>query len=110
MKKTSFSRLLSVVLMAAFLFGCAKAPKQEIATAKASVDAAQAIKADVFASEQFTAAKGYLDAAMAEISAQNAKSPLSFARRSCPRRFPARNLLRLWRLRRTTGCHSSGNL
>jgi PBP1b-binding outer membrane lipoprotein LpoB len=77
MKKTSFSRLLSVVLMAAFLFGCAKAPKQEIATAKASVDAAQAIKADVFASEQFTAAKGYLDAAMAEISAQNAKSPLS---------------------------------
>lgn len=69
--------MLSVVLVAAFLFGCAKAPMQEIAAAKASVDAAQAMKADVFASEQFIAAKGYLDAAMAEISAQNAKSPLS---------------------------------
>jgi hypothetical protein len=77
MKRASFFRILAVALVAAFLFGCAKAPQQEIAAAKTSVEAAQAAKADVFAPEQYSAAKGYLDAAMAEINTQNAKSPLS---------------------------------
>lgn len=78
MKNASFFRVMAVSLVAAFLFfGCAKAPQQEIAAAKASLEAAQAMKADVFAAEQYATAKGFLDGAMAEINTQNAKSPLS---------------------------------
>lgn len=69
---------MTVSIVAAFLLlGCAKAPQQEIVAAKASVEAAQAMKADVFAADQYAAAKGFLDAAMAEVTTQNAKSPLS---------------------------------
>jgi hypothetical protein len=78
MKNASFFRVMAASLVAAFLFlGCAKAPQQEIAAAKASVEAAQAMKADVFAVDQYAAAKGFLDAAMAEVTVQNAKSPVS---------------------------------
>ena len=77
MKKASFFQVLAVALIAAFFFGCAKAPQQEISAAKASVEAAKAMKADVFAPEQYATAKGYLDAAMAEVNTQNAKSPIS---------------------------------
>ena len=77
MRKASFFQVLAVALVAALLFGCAKAPQQEITAAKASVEAAKTMKADVFAAEQYAAATGYLDAAMAEINTQNAKSPLS---------------------------------
>jgi hypothetical protein len=77
MKKASFFQVLAVTLVAMLLFGCAKAPQQEITAAKASVEAAKTMKADVFAAEQYATATGYLDAAMAEVNAQNAKSPLS---------------------------------
>ncbi|MGB7567917.1 MAG: hypothetical protein WBM07_08650 [Chitinivibrionales bacterium] len=77
MKKVSFFQVLAVALIAAFFFGCAKAPQQEISAAKASVEAAKAMKADVFAPEQYATATGYLDAAMAEVNTQNAKSPIS---------------------------------
>jgi hypothetical protein len=78
MKNAPFFRVMATSLVAAFLFlGCAKAPQQEIAAAKASVEAAQAMKADVFAVDQYAAAKGFLDAAMAEVNTQNAKSPIS---------------------------------
>ena len=78
MKNASFFRVMTVSIVAAFLLlGCAKAPQQEIVAAKASVEAAQAMKADVFAADQYAAAKGFLDAAMAEVTTQNAKSPLS---------------------------------
>jgi hypothetical protein len=78
MKNAPFFRVMTVSIVAAFLLlGCAKAPQQEIVAAKASVEAAQAMKADVFAADQYAAAKGFLDAAMAEVTTQNAKSPLS---------------------------------
>jgi hypothetical protein len=78
MKNASFFRVMAVSLVAAFLFlGCAKAPQQDIAAAKASVEAAQAMKADIFAADQYAAAKGFLDAAMAEVAMHNAKSPIS---------------------------------
>jgi len=76
MKNAPFFRVMTVSIVAAFLLlGCAKAPQQEIVAAKASVEAAQAMKADVFAADQYAAAKGFLDAAMAEVTTQNAKSP-----------------------------------
>lgn len=77
MKKASFFQLMATALVAALLFGCAKAPQQEIIAAKTSVEAAKTAKADVFAAEQFATATGYLDAAMAEVNTQNAKSPMS---------------------------------
>jgi hypothetical protein len=69
---------MAASLMAAFLFwGCAKAPKQELAAANASVEAAKTMKADVFAAEQYATATSYLETATAEITVQNAKSPIS---------------------------------
>jgi flagellar biosynthesis regulator FlaF len=78
MKNASFFRVMAASLVAAFLFlGCAKAPRQEIAAAKASVEAAKVMNADVFAAEQYASATSYLETAIAEINVQNAKSPFS---------------------------------
>jgi tetratricopeptide (TPR) repeat protein len=70
---------LSVVLVLglALLAGCAKAPQQSVDEAKAALEAARTEGADRYAPELFNAAQDSLNAAMAEIEAQNSKFALT---------------------------------
>jgi hypothetical protein len=78
MMKHFFIIGLAHAACACILFvGCAQAPQQEITNAKNAIEAATAAKAPIFAEEQFKAAQRLLDSALADIRAQNAKSPFS---------------------------------
>jgi hypothetical protein len=70
-------RILLFGLVCTLFVGCAKAPQQETTNAANAIESAKAAKAPIFAEEQFKAAQGLLDSALADIRAQNAKSPFS---------------------------------
>ena len=55
---------------------CAKAPQKDIDEAKAACESAKAVSADKYAAELFQQTQAKYDAAMAEVSKQNSKSPL----------------------------------
>ncbi len=76
MKVRSFMKLVGAVLVLAFVFGCAEAPKQDIEAAQAALQAAKAAEADRYAADQFKAVQDSLDAAMAEIQQQDSKFAL----------------------------------
>ncbi len=76
-KEFIMKRILLFGLACTLFAGCARAPQQEITNAKNALEAATVAKAPIFAEEQFKAAQGLLDSALADIRAQNAKSPFS---------------------------------
>lgn len=69
----SFSLILSLVLVT----GCGKAPQQTVDAAKAALEAAKQVEADRYLADEFKAAEDTLNAALAEIEAQNSKFALS---------------------------------
>jgi cob(I)alamin adenosyltransferase len=66
-----------LVLGLALLAGCAKAPQESVDEAKAALEAARTEGADRYAPDLFNAAQDSLNAAMAEIEAQNSKFALT---------------------------------
>jgi PBP1b-binding outer membrane lipoprotein LpoB len=70
-------RILLFGLACVLFVGCAHAPQQEITNAQNAIEAAKAAKAPIFSQEQFKAAQGLVDSALADIRAQNTKSPFS---------------------------------
>ena len=70
---------LTVVLVfgLALLAGCAKAPQQAVDEAKAALETARTEGADRYVPDLFNAAQDSLNAAMAEIEAQNSKFALT---------------------------------
>ncbi|MDZ7344443.1 MAG: DUF4398 domain-containing protein [candidate division KSB1 bacterium] len=68
---------LSMMVLSVLLVACAKAPQQEIEAAKAALEAAKTAEADRYAADLYNAAKDSLDAALAEVEAQNAKFALT---------------------------------
>jgi len=74
-----FGLIVSVVAIGTSLLfvGCAKPPQQELAAAKAAVEAAQAVSADKYAAQDFSAVQDSLAAAVAEIKKQGAASALT---------------------------------
>jgi hypothetical protein len=77
MRFKSFLPMLGITLVLAMMVGCAKAPQQEIDAANAALEAARTAEADRYLADQFNAAKDSLDAAMAEVEAQNSKFALT---------------------------------
>jgi hypothetical protein len=77
MKRILLWGIANAACACALLVGCAKAPQQEITNAQNALEAAKAAKAPVFAEDQFKVAQALLDSALADIRAQNSKSPLS---------------------------------
>jgi hypothetical protein len=76
--KRIFSIAIANSLCACVLIaGCAKAPQKEMSAASAAIESAKAAKAPIFAAEQFKSAQDKVDAAFADIKAQNAKMPFS---------------------------------
>jgi hypothetical protein len=61
----------------ALIVGCAKIPQQEINNAQNALESAKTAKAPMFAEEQFKTAQALVDSALADIRAQNTKSPFS---------------------------------
>lgn len=55
------------------IVGCAKAPQEAVDATKAELDKAAEAQADMWASSEYQAAKQAMDAAQAEIDAQNQK-------------------------------------
>jgi hypothetical protein len=77
MRAKLFLLALSLMVVLALVAGCAKAPQQEIEAAKAALEAAKTAEADRYAADLYNAAKDSLDAALAEVEAQNAKFALT---------------------------------
>ncbi len=77
----SFHRLISVAVAGAcilgFFSGCAKAPDQELAAAKAAIKAAQDVEADKYMPNNFQNIQNALSSAEAEIELQNSVFVLS---------------------------------
>lgn len=71
------SAVAGVVCLAGIFAGCAKAPVQELADAKAALQAAQAAEADKYLAERYDQAAKALEAAESEINKQNAAFILS---------------------------------
>jgi hypothetical protein len=69
--------LVVVIALSALFIGCAKPPQAEVDAAKAALDAAKAVEADRYVAGVFKAAKDSLNAATAEIEAQNGKFALT---------------------------------
>jgi len=76
MNARSFLKTFCVMLVLAFLAGCAEAPKQAIDAANAAMEAAKSAEADRYAADMYNAAKDSLTAAMTEVENQNAKFAL----------------------------------
>lgn len=57
--------------------GCAKAPQEEVTTARSLLDSVLVTEVEKYAPEQYKAAKDSLNAAMAEIETQNSKFALT---------------------------------
>ena len=66
-----------IIALMALTIGCAKAPQDEVTTARSVLDSVMAAEVDKYAPEQYKAAKDSLDAAMAEIEKQNSKFALT---------------------------------
>lgn len=71
------SRVVAGACVAVFLYGCAKAPDQELAAAKTAFKAAQDAGADKYMTNNFSNLKKAMEAAETEIELQNGKSALS---------------------------------
>ncbi|HKN48048.1 MAG TPA: hypothetical protein VJ144_08765 [Candidatus Polarisedimenticolia bacterium] len=65
--------LLNMVALLALAAACAKAPEDDINAAKAEMDRAKASQADTWAPTEYKAAEEAMNAAQAEITAQNDK-------------------------------------
>jgi hypothetical protein len=59
------------------IVGCAKPPQQELSNAQNAIEAAKAAKAPMFAEDQFKTAQALVDSGIADMRAQNTKSPFS---------------------------------
>jgi hypothetical protein len=68
---------VGLVSILALLSGCAKAPQEAIDAAKMAVEAAKTAEADRYLQAQFNAVQDSLNAAIAEIEAQNSKFALT---------------------------------
>ncbi|MDD5675307.1 MAG: hypothetical protein PHC61_14145 [Chitinivibrionales bacterium] len=66
-KLKSLTSAVAVIGAIAMMTGCAKEPREELASAKAAVDSAKAAQADIYAAQDFAAAQDSLNFAMAEI-------------------------------------------
>lgn len=67
---------LGLVVLLILVVGCAKAPQQEVDAAKAALTLAKDSEADRYLADEFKAAEDTLNAALAEIEAQNSKFAL----------------------------------
>jgi uncharacterized protein YpuA (DUF1002 family) len=77
MSRKIFIPAIGLVLLLSLISGCAKAPQQTVDAANAAMEAAKKAEADVYLPDQFKAAQDSLNAAMAEIEAQNSKFALT---------------------------------
>jgi len=77
MLRKNFFITFSLILLLALVSGCAKAPQQAVDTAKTALEAAKQAEADRYLADEFKAAQDSLNAALAEIEAQNSKFALS---------------------------------
>ncbi|MDZ7291639.1 MAG: DUF4398 domain-containing protein [candidate division KSB1 bacterium] len=77
MRGKTFVAIVGLIFALALIAGCAKAPQETVDAAKAAMEAAKAAEADRYLADQFNAAKDSLDAALAEIEAQNSKFALT---------------------------------
>ena len=66
------SVVAAAVCLAGIIAGCAKAPEQELAEAKAALQAAQAVEADKYLASRYNQAVKALESAESEINKQNA--------------------------------------
>jgi len=76
MKLNTIFTLLVLALTLALFSGCAKAPTQELADAKAALETAVKAEANVYAAEAYKTINDSLEAAQAEIQAQDSKFTL----------------------------------
>ncbi len=74
--KRILTLVMGVALLAA-LSGCASKPEQEITSAEQALDKARVAEADVYAKDEFEKAQQTLEAAKAEIAAQDDKFALT---------------------------------
>jgi hypothetical protein len=72
-----FSSVVALLFALALMAGCAKVPQEVLDSAKAAVEAARTEGADRYLPELFNAAQDSLNAAMAEVEAQNSKFALT---------------------------------
>jgi hypothetical protein len=77
MKRVLFSGITKGACAFALIIGCARPPQQEITNVNNAIESAKAAKAPIFAEEQFRFAQAMVDSALADIRAQNSKSPFS---------------------------------
>ena len=77
MRGKTFLTVVALLFTLALMAGCAKVPQEVVDSAKAAVDAARTEGADRYLPELFNAAQDSLNAAMAEIEAQNSKFALT---------------------------------
>lgn len=68
---------IGLILLLALVSGCAKAPQQAVDAANAALEAAKSAEANLYLADEFKAAQDSLNAAMAEIEAQNSKFALT---------------------------------
>ncbi len=77
MRGKTFLTVVTLLFTLALMAGCAKVPQEVVDSAKAAVEAAKAAEADRYLPELFSAAQDSLNAAMAEVEAQNSKFALT---------------------------------
>jgi hypothetical protein len=77
MKKTGFLMTIAALSIAGAMFGCSKAPQQELNAAKAILDSAAVMEADKYMPADFSAAQDSLNAAMVEIEKQKSANLLA---------------------------------
>jgi len=77
MRGKTFLTVVTLLFTLAVMAGCAKVPQEVVDSATAAVEAARAEGADRYLPELFSAAQDSLNAATAEIAAQNSKFALT---------------------------------
>lgn len=77
MLRKYFVMAFGLILLLALVIGCGKAPQQAVDAAKAALESAKQSQADRYLADEFKAAQDSLNAAMAEIEAQNSKFALT---------------------------------
>jgi hypothetical protein len=77
MHNTMLRFAVCVVALLVLATGCAKAPQDEVTTARSVLDSVMVAEVEKYAPAQYKAAKDSLDAALAEIEKQNSKFALS---------------------------------
>jgi len=77
MSNKNFIVSFVLVVLMLFVFGCAKAPQQDVDAANVAVQAAKDAEADRYLPDEFKAAQDSLNAAITEIETQNSKFALT---------------------------------